>query len=226
MKKNFLRIFLAIYIALVMALNTGAMLYAEGDAGSGDYDFWEAGATWWKQQEGDIIGIDDGVLSQLARIVEIVGTGVIAIATVTLGIKYLLGTPQAKSDVKESLITLLVACIFFFGWTSIRDAMITGINFGDSGAATGVGSGSQFFLFGDSGDLQTAMSTIFTIVAFIGRCVAIGVTVFMGVKFIYSGAEEKAKVKQKGVMYIIGIILILLTSQMLTFISNAITETF
>lgn len=222
MKNKFLRILLVAYIALVMVLNTGAVIQAADT--SNDYDFWEVGYKWWSAQKDPVVGLDDGVLKQLANIVEIVGTGVIAIATVVLGIKYLLGTPQAKSDVKENLITLLVACIFFFGWTGIRDILITGVQFGDSGAANGVGGTTNLIIFKKGASLQEAMNTIFSMVVLIGRAVAVGVTVFLGVKLIYSGAEEKAKIKQRGVMYVIGIILILLTTQMLSFISKAITD--
>ena len=46
----------------------------------------------------------------------------------------------------------------------------------------------------------------------------------MGVKYIFSGAEGKAKLKEKGIMYIVGIILIFTTLNILTFISESINN--
>lgn len=225
MKNKVLKIIIAMFAVAVFALNTTAIM-AAGNSGS----FVGSAAEWWNGQDGNVSGLDGGVIGELATIVEVIGTGVIAIATVVLGIKYMLGSAQDKTDVKENLITLLVACIFFFGWTNIRNILITGASFGSAGEV--VIHGTSGFLLIDNSVTQgedaviNAMSTIFSVVLFIGKVVILGVTVYMGVKLIYGGAEQKAKMKERGIMYVMGIIMILLTTQLLTFLNNAITHSF
>lgn len=185
--------------------------------------FWEQASNWY-QGGSTTTYLDTSIVTELANMVEVVGTAVIAIATVVLGIKYILGSVTEKADVKDSMATLLVACIFFFGWSSLRGILIKGVTYDQNGAVTGISGASQLFIFSGTSTLQGAFAKIFSVVIIIAKIIAVVATVYMGVKYIFSGAEGKAKLKDKGVMYIIGILLIFTTLNILSFVSNAINQ--
>ena len=227
MKSKTLRILITGYILLVMMLNITTYVLADDSNQNTDYDFWQAASQWYSTDQdggGNVVLLPSGIMKQLTTIVEVVGTGVIAIATVVLGIRYMLGSVSEKTQAKEGLLTLLVACVFFFGWSNLRNILFNGIVFDDSGTVTSIGGTSTVLFFQGGTTLENALSVIFAIVLFLAKVIAVGVSIYMGVKYIFSGAEEKAKFKERSVNYVIGIILIFLTLQILTFISNSINE--
>lgn len=188
--------------------------------------FWDQAANWYSNGSTNSY-LDTNVVSELANIVEIIGTGVIAIATVVLGIKYVLGSVTDKASVKENLITLLVACFFFFGWSNIRDIVIKNVDYNQTTgnlAVSGISGKTQLFIFNGTNSLETAFASVFSIVILVAKFVAVIATVYMGVKYIFSGPEVKAKLKEKSIMYIIGIILIFTTLNVLSFISSSINN--
>ncbi len=202
-------------IAFVMILFSCTILNAAG--------FWDQAADWYSKGSTNTY-LDSSIMSELATMVEVVGTGVIAIATVVLGIKYILGSVTEKADVKEQMVTLLVACIFFFGWSSLRGIIIKGVGFDANGTVTSINGSSQLFIFEGSNSLEKAFAKIFSIVIIIGKVITLLATIYMGVKYIFSGAEGKAKLKSKGIMYIVGVILIFATLNILSFVSNSINQ--
>ena len=189
-------------------------------------NFWDQASDWYSAG-GTETYLDSNVLSEIANIVEIIGTAVIAIATVVLGIKYVLGSVTDKASVKENMITLLIACIFFFGWSNIRDLLINNIQYDSSTgniAVSKITGSTQLFIFSGTNSLESAFASIFSIIILIAKLVAVIATVYMGVKYIFSGAEQRAKLKEKGIMYIVGIILIFTTINVLSFISSSINN--
>lgn len=207
-----------IFLLVVILLSSVQMVFA---ADSNDYNFWDVASNWYQQGETNTY-LDDSVLSQIANIIEIVGTGVIAIATVVLGIRYILGSATQRADVKDNMITLLVACLFFFGWSNLRDILISGVTFTENGVSKVDGT-SKFNIF-DPTSLATTLGNVFGIVLNVGKAVALVATVYIGIKYVFSGAEGKSQLKEKGIMYIIGIILIFSTLNIITFISKAVNQ--
>lgn len=164
-----------------------------------------------------------GAFSQIVTVVNAIGTSVIAIVAVILGIKYLMGTARGKSEVKDQLIGLLVACLLFFGWSNISSLFIKNAQFDPStGTYTDVSAVTQLFLFEGTTSIPAIASRIFAIAVFIGKIVAIIITMYLGVKYIFSGADGKAELKEKGPMFIIGILLVFCTLNVLSFISDII----
>lgn len=212
--KNILKITMT--LLLILMISKIGFVYAADD-------FWTQASNWYSGGSTSTY-LDSNVISSIANMVEVVGTGVIAIATVVLGIKYMLGSVTEKADVKENMITLLVACIFFFGWSNLRQILINGVTYDSNGAVSGISGQSTLFIFQGGTTLQTAFANIFSLVLIIAKIIAVVCTVYMGVKYIFSGADGKAKLKQKGIMYIIGIILIFTTLNILTFVSNTINN--
>jgi len=176
-------------------------------------DWWDQ-ATEWKNKGKTDVEISDSMLSGISETIEIIGTAVIAIATVVVGIKYVFGTVQGKVEAKESLMNLIVACIFFFGWTSIRGLLISG------NATTKGGFGLTFF----NGDLKVTFASIFTLLVLIGKVVTVLAVAYMGVKYIFAGADAKAQLKQKSPALIMGIILIFCATNFLGLISRIINN--
>ena len=172
-------------------------------------DFWDQATNWYKPGATNTY-LDANVIDDIGKMVEIIGTAVIAIATVVLGIKYVLGSVTDKAEVKDGMVTLLFACIFFFGWSSLRGVLIKNIGYDADGAVTGISGATQLFIFAgtNGGTLENAFATIFSVVIIIAKIIAVLATIYMGVKYIFAGSEGRAKVKEKGVMYIICILLI------------------
>lgn len=206
-KKFFVQILM---ITFIMFLMTNTIFAA---------DDWWGKATDWYKGGSTTVGLSTSVIDGIADLVEMVGTGVIAIATVVIGIKYMMGTVQGKTEAKESMISLLVACLFFFGWTSIRGLLITG-NATGQGGLSGATTGLVFF----DGDLKVTFARIFTLVVTIGKVLSVLAIVYIGVKYVFAGADAKAQLKQKSPAMIIGIILIFCATTFLGIVAKVITE--
>lgn len=219
MTKKIRRILNILTLALIL-VSSMQVVMAE-DTTSNDYDFWSKGTEWFSKGSTNTY-LDSSVLSQIANIIEIVGTGVIAIATVVLGIRYIIGSATQRADVKDNLITLLVACLFFFGWSNLREILISGVTFSGVGV-TKVDGTSKFNLI-DPSSLANTLGNVFGIVLTVGKAVALVAIVYIGIKYVFSGAEGKSKLKEQGIYYIIGVILVFSTLNILTFISKAVNE--
>lgn len=204
---------LIVFNMLILSMN----VYAEDTSSD---DWWGKATTWYKGGSTDV-GINQSVISGIADMVEVVGTAVIAIAVVVIGIKYMFGTVQGKADAKENLITLLVACFFFFGWSNIRGLLITGNATGEGGLK-GSETGLIFF---QEGDYKKTFSQIFTLVVTVGQFIAVAAILIMGVKYIFAGADAKAQLKEKSPSMIIGIILIFCAVTVLKFIAKIVSGT-
>lgn len=209
-KRNICRIMM-IFLGIVLTLGIfGATVQA---------DFMGSAHNWYKKG-GTVITLD---LQELVNLINIAGTSIIAIVTVILGIKYMLGSATGKAEVKDQMITLLVACIFFFGWSNLSGLLINGAVFNTTtGTYDNVGAGTQLFVFDGTADIGTMFAKIFAVVMFFARIIAVVVTMIIGLRYIFGGADTKSQIKQRGPMYIIGILLIFCTIGILSFVSDAI----
>lgn len=205
-----------IFFMLILLLFVGT-IGTEVLAANG-LEWWDKSTNWYSGGSSNI-GVGSDMLDGIAGLVEIVGTAVIAIATVVIGAKYMLGTVQGKVEAKENLITLLVACFFFFGWTNIRGLLITGNATGENGL-----SGSTQLIFFQGGNLQSTFSQIFTFVVLIAKLLCVLAIIYMGVKYIFAGANAKAQLKEKSPAMIIGIILIFCAVNVVGFIANLVAN--
>ena len=207
-----------------------------GTAVFADYDPIQNAASWWvvgpsnlvTGNNGVLSGLNGGLLRTLTNLINVVGTAIISIVAVILGIKYMIGSAADKSSVKEQLITFLVACVFFFGWSNLSGLLITGTTYDPStGTYSGISGATQLFVFNGlqaSGGFTALFARIFAIVVFFGKIIALIATMYIGVKYIFSGADAKAELKQRGPRYIIGILLIFCTLNILSFVSQMINQ--
>ena len=215
MKKNKMFMLVVFFILVIMGNFFINLIYASEDG----LVWWDKASDWYVNGESTV-GISSNLLSGIANMIEIIGTAVIAIVTLVLGIKYMTGTVQGKPEVKENLVNLLVACLFFFGWANIRDLLIVGNSTGEGG----INGNTTFLTFFRNGDISSAFSQIFTFLLMAAQTVAVFVILYLGVKYIFAGANAKAELKQKSPAMIIGIILIFCTVSVVRFIADIVSS--
>lgn len=186
------------------------------EAAAESKDFWGSAGSWF----GDVMknstnniseysGVVE-VLNQFLNMINVVGTTIIVIVTIVLGIKFLIGGVTEKVNAKEGLVTLLVACVFFFGWTSIKWLLFPNNNF--------------IFLKSTDATVADPAARILSYVKYFGNIVAFIAIVAIGIRYIFAGAGGKADLKGKSVQFIIGLILTFSTVNFLSFISDVINQ--
>ena len=215
MKKNKMFMLVVFFILVIMGNFFINLIYASEDG----LVWWDKASDWYVNGESTV-GISSNLLSGIANMIEIIGTAVIAIVTLVLGIKYMTGTVQGKTEVKENLVNLLVACLFFFGWANIRDLLIVGNATGEGG----INGNTTFLTFFRNGDISSAFSQIFTFLLMGAQTVAVFIILYLGVKYIFADANAKAELKQKSPAMIIGIILIFCTVSVVRFIADIVSS--
>lgn len=170
---------------------------------------WSAASTWFKAiKTSDNSTQAQDIVSEFITAINIIGTTVIVIATIILGIKYIIGSVDSKADVKESMVTLLIACIFFFAWDKISTLLFSG--------------GRLVFTSTDDASYKSIIGRIFNFAVFVANIAAVAGVIYVGIRYIFSGASGKAELKMKSPYFIIGIILAFCAVSFLTFLSSSI----
>ncbi|MCX8074425.1 MAG: hypothetical protein N2749_02420 [Clostridia bacterium] len=198
MKKNFNKI-LIVFITLIFIFNIGIVNAT---------DFWGGASDWFKG--GSITDIPKSaqeVIKTIEEMLNVIGTSLFVIVTVFLGIKYMYGSIESKSEVKESLLTLVVAAFFFFGWTSLRNLLYPG---------------NVFILTENLNTYQSVVTRIFSISMFIANFLAVAAIIYVGLKYMLSGASGKADMKAKSGQFLIGIVLAFASINFLSYLSKVI----
>lgn len=179
---------------------------------SGSYD---DATKWWESAYGfleDYEGTDTTVgvstvgeiikfLDPLVNLLKMVGNTIFVIVTVILGVKYIWGGVESKTDVKESLITIVIAALVFYGWTSVSALLQTGNN-----------------LSFVSSSLEDTTASVYQTIIYICNYLAIGGIVYIGIRYMLAGAEGKAELKTRGVPITLGLIMVYATLTFLNFI--------
>lgn len=181
-------------------------------------EWWDK-ATSWFNMGSTSVGLSQNVISGLAETIEIIGTGIILIATVVIGMKYMVGTVQGRIEAKENLVQLVVASLLFFGWTNIRDILIVGNATGSNGI-----TGATHLIFFSGGNITATFSQLFTFIVTVAKAICVVAIMYMGVKYIMAGADAKAKIKEQAPALIIGVILIFCAVNVIGFIADVVTR--
>ena len=100
--------------------------------------------------------------------------------------------------------------------TSLSDVISGGDSFIDAGK-----DGSAKI---DKGSLQNASSSIYNILLICGMIVAVLIGAILGIKFMIGSVEEKAEIKAALVPFVIGCILVVSTTTIVSFIYNAVKD--
>ena len=156
---------------------------------------------WWTKATGFFNGGTASSLTplnELKNIIQAVGNMIFIVVTVILGIKYIWGGIDAKASIKENLITLVVAAIAFYSWTTIEQLFMNG--------------NKLVFL---TGTAEQSAANIYSTIIYICNFLAIGGIVYIGVRYLMAGAEGKAALKAKSIPIILGIIMVYATLEFL-----------
>lgn len=223
MKKNIYKVF-SIFATFIVLFNIGiSTLYAAVPTDStsnisNSNDFWGDATSWFSKANTDFLNGNSNadrttkeIISTMEDMILIIGTTVIVAATIFLGIRYMFGSVNSKTDAKEGLMNLLVACIFFFGWNSIKNLLFPG----------------NSFIFVQSSDRTYAnpVGRMYNVFVYVAQFAAIIAIIYVGIKYIFAGIQGKTELKEKSGMFIIGIILAFCSTGFLTYISRIINET-
>lgn len=115
-----------------------------------------------------------------------IGNLIFVCVTIILGIKYAFSSVSEKADVKESLIPLSIGAVFFYLAQSVY-------NF----------TSEMFDGFSKATSLNTITDKIYSSVRLIANVGAIIAIVIMGLKYMFTAADERAELKQRMVPLVI-----------------------
>lgn len=168
-----------------------------------DKNWWESANNFWNGQTSDIAKNAMESLDDIVNMIHVIGNMAFIIVTVVLGVKYIWGGVEAKAGVKDSLTTLIVSALVFYGWSTI----------------------SSLFLNEDRNNLvfitdnyKTTADMIYNIILYVLDFLAVGGIVYIGIRYMMAGAEGRAQLKTKGVPIVLGLIMVYATWTFLNFI--------
>ena len=179
-------------------------------------DFWGQASSWFgKTQSVDKNKIDEiegveNILDSFLSMLNILGTTVIVSVTIILGIKFMFGSVEGQTSAKQGLVTLLVACVFFFGFNSLKNLLYP--------------NGQLIFFSSSDRTIEAPVGRAFAYVKFFGNIFAFIAIVWVGVKYIFSGVDGRADLKKQSVQFIIGLIMTFATVNFLSLISDAVNQ--
>lgn len=81
---------------------------------------------------------------------------------------------------------------------------------------------------GDTGgrlQVKNASNTILGIIQIAGTAVAIGMVLFLGIKYMMAAPDEKASIKKSSTMYIIGAVILFAATNIVTIIAKFAQDT-
>lgn len=170
-------------------------------------DWWTTANTFFNSKGTGVVDTKD-TLTDIVNIIKIFGNGVIISVTVFLGIKYMYGSAEGKGDVKEGLLTLFVAMLFFYGGTTIYDIFTT----------------SNGLIFVSQTSADATIYNVYSGILYIAKIIAFAGIIYVGIRYLASGAEGKAELKGKGVPFFIGIVMTFGTLSFLEFMRTVISD--
>lgn len=197
-------IFIAFLVFIIFNCITSNYIYAESSG------WWSGAQSFFNDAYGYNVNTEKeslGPLNDIIELVKVIGNAVFVIVTIVLGIKYMLASSEGKADVKEGITGLVVAILLFYGWTAL-DEMLR----------------NSFSYFFESGTDTDAVNKIYSLAIDLLNYISVGVVLFVGVKFLFSGAEGKADLKGKGVPFVIGLVMTFGTVTFLKFIIKVLAD--
>lgn len=202
-------------LTLIMILVGQTVVLADGDTDWNSRDPWKEANDWYAQGSIDEdlteYGSAKAIINKFSSMIEVLGTTVIVCVTTFLGIKYMYASAQGKAEVKDSLATLLVACVFFFGWNGIWAILFNG--------------SSLTFNTTDT-TYEGFIGGIASILSFLGGILSVAAVIYIGLRYIFAGATGKAELKGKSIQFLIGFILAFCAITVIRYISTVVLEIF
>lgn len=176
-------------------------------------DWWGQANSFLSGYKGNSTSIGDttvnaivGWLDPIVTLIKTIGNMIFVAITVILGVKYIWGGVDSKASVKDSLMSLVVAALVFYGWDTISNLFMNGNN-------------QLIFV---SGSLENTASSIYSTILYVMNFLAVGGIIYIGVRYMMAGAEGKAQLKAKGVPVVLGIIMVYATITFLNLIVSIV----
>lgn len=176
----------------------------EKPLGSGDW--WKDAQSFFKTGKDKGQNVDNatkGLVDELGKLIFEIGNMIFIIVTSILGVKYIFGSAEGKAQVKDSLITLIIAALFFYGWSAIDKLLNIGGLLAD-------------------GSLMTTASKIYNTILFIINLLAVSGVIWIGVKYMLSSAQGRAEIKTSWGPLILGVVMVYGTIWFLTTIIKVV----
>ena len=192
-KKNYTLVVLLLAIIFL----TSEMVYAT--------EWWGQANNFWNGATSDVASTAMDTLEPLVNLIKVVGNMIFVAVTILLGVKYIWGGVDSKASVKDSLTTLVVAALVFYGWNTISALFMNGNRLS--------------FI---TGSAETTAKTIYSTVLYIANFLAVGGLIYIGVRYMMAGAEGRSQLKARGVPIVLGIIMVYATITFLNFIVGII----
>lgn len=164
------------------------------------WQFLDAGSISTNQL---VTGEVNSALTSIKDLIFDVGNVIFILVTAFLGVKYIWGGVDSKFSVKNSLMTLVVAAIVFYGWDAVTNVL----------NVKGLFTGTEA-----SGDHMSMVNMIYNTVMYIINFAAVGGIIYIGIKYMMAGAEGKSELKLKGIPVVMGIIMVYGTINLINFI--------
>ena len=143
------------------------------------------------------------IISGIASLVFYVGNFIFFMATITLGIKYMVESSQGKASVKGNLANLAVGIIFFYSAQLVFE----------------FANGTFTEMF-QGGTAETVMTTAFgTFIAF-AKVAAYTAVLMLGIRYIFANPNDRGRLKSQLLPFAIGAMLVFATTTMINFVIN------
>ncbi len=166
-------------------------------------DWWTDASGWGSGMASDAITTSKtSILADVVKIIKAVGNIAFVTVTVLLGVKYIWGGVDSKASVKDSLVTLVIAALVFYGWDTLSALF----------------SPDKFL----AGSAEATATKIASTILYVCNFLAVGGVVYVGMKYMMAGADGKAQLKAQSVPMILGIIMVFATVTFLNLIVGLI----
>lgn len=140
----------------------------------------------------------------LKGLIQTVGNAAIMIITVILGAKYIWAGVDGKAQIKDSLPAYVLGVLFFY----LAEGLTTFFQKNVGNTLQGTTSTDNLI-----GTIWKTLTPVITVVCIAGL-------VFVGLKYMWSPAENKAKMKNQAVLVVFGLILTMSALPFVEFLVN------
>lgn len=185
-----------IAIFMIIAMVSVNLVYATGD-------WWGQANSFWNGQMDPNAQLSTNILDPIRGLIKLVGNMIFVGITVILGVKYIWGAAESKASVKDSMVTLVIAALVFYGWDTISSIFM---------------NSDENNLFFITGNVEVTAQKVFQTIMYVCNFLAVGGIVFVGVKYLLAGAEGKAQLKVQSVPVILGLVMVYATITFLNLI--------
>lgn len=155
-----------------------------------------------------------GILNQITNILAVIAGFVCLFKIIQIGIMFLLTGANERSNAKTALLPWIIGTAVCGGYIVLGNAVISIMQSASGGGIFGGGSPEDA--------AKTIGEQALSVIGVVAGAVAVGMIVYIGIKYMFSGAGGMAKVKTNLLPWLIGLILIAASSAVVDTAKNII----